>query len=484
MSKQRLVLSIDGTGHDYSMERLPITIGRNHENDIVLAYSFVSGRHGRIFFDNGDIVYQDLESTNGTFVDNEFICGSSRSLCETGSLVFGKKEVVEVAYRIADDQLQLNDTEQSLFQQGYKNLKQGNYKQALACFEQILSETPKSPAIYCYAGFAASQLDEIDTAILRFEQYLTLMPRDVKAMVDLGKLYERKGQMKRASARYHKALEHKPGDHEITSRLRNLNRYEPVSETFKAMKSTEEILGADLTDTVSTRHFQVTYNIARHGRRLNDVLKILEETYLSVGDHLDIYPIEKVPVMLRTQEETLTHSSGDAVGTGDKRGIWAMITPRTMQEAPFLKVLLIHEYVHYLIDSNIPDGVHLSWWIHEGLAQYESQNMRANDESLMAQMALNEAFIPLEMLDTGIHDDGVEGLIQLAYAQAYSLVEFIISRYGWKKISVLMKAVSQGRQGSAFAEAGIDYAVLEDNWRKWLDIRLSGGPAGRTVHLS
>ncbi len=484
MTNRHLVLTSNGIENDIPVERLPITIGRNQENDIVLPYGFVSGRHGRIVVDNGGFVYQDLKSTNGTYVDGELVSGQMRVLAGSGCMVFGSADGAEVAYRITGDEYRHEDGESRLFQEGYAHLRQGNYRHAFECFEKILADTPKSPAIYCYAGLAASRIDDLDTAILRFEQYLALMPRDVQAMVDLGKLYERKGQLGRASARYHRALELKPGDREISDRLRNLNRYEPVSDAFHGIKSTEEILGSDLTDTVSTMHFEVTYNIARHGRRLNDVLKTLEEAYLSVGEHLDLYPKGKVPVVLCTREGALEKSAVQAVGTGTKRGIKALITPRTTAEAPFIKVLLIHEYVHYLIESITPEGVNLPWWFHEGLAQYESQNMRVNDDSLMARMALNEAFIPLEMLEKWAGDDGVDGLTQLAYSQAYSLIDHCVTTHGWETIRVLIKSFVRGRGRAAFEDAGIDYIRLEDHWRKWLDLRLNQGPAGRTVQLS
>jgi hypothetical protein len=45
------------------------TIGRRPDNDIVLSDRAVSGRHARIELTGGQVTIQDLDSTNGTFVN-------------------------------------------------------------------------------------------------------------------------------------------------------------------------------------------------------------------------------------------------------------------------------------------------------------------------------------------------------------------------------------------------------------------------------
>lgn len=54
-----------------------ITIGRAQDNDIVLAYDFISAHHARITFqNNGPNEIEDLNSTNGTFVNGNRIKNS------------------------------------------------------------------------------------------------------------------------------------------------------------------------------------------------------------------------------------------------------------------------------------------------------------------------------------------------------------------------------------------------------------------------
>lgn len=59
--------SREGTALDLGAE--PISIGRAPENTLVLDDDYVSGRHARIYPNDGTWVVEDLGSTNGTYVD-------------------------------------------------------------------------------------------------------------------------------------------------------------------------------------------------------------------------------------------------------------------------------------------------------------------------------------------------------------------------------------------------------------------------------
>lgn len=50
-----------------------ITLGRKPENTIVLTEPFVSGSHAKIYAKNNNLYVEDLNSTNGVYVNNERI---------------------------------------------------------------------------------------------------------------------------------------------------------------------------------------------------------------------------------------------------------------------------------------------------------------------------------------------------------------------------------------------------------------------------
>lgn len=53
--------------------RGPITIGRREGNSIVLTDQYVSGNHAKLFIKNNEVYLEDLNSTNGIFVNDERI---------------------------------------------------------------------------------------------------------------------------------------------------------------------------------------------------------------------------------------------------------------------------------------------------------------------------------------------------------------------------------------------------------------------------
>lgn len=72
------------TGRTFYLDKPILSIGRLASNDIWLEVPFVSRQHCVIRNDDGQYVIEDLNSTNGTYVDGERI--NSR-LLEDGSLI-------------------------------------------------------------------------------------------------------------------------------------------------------------------------------------------------------------------------------------------------------------------------------------------------------------------------------------------------------------------------------------------------------------
>lgn len=50
-----------------------ITLGRKPENTIILTEPFVSGNHAKIYIKNNSLYVEDLNSTNGVYVNNDRI---------------------------------------------------------------------------------------------------------------------------------------------------------------------------------------------------------------------------------------------------------------------------------------------------------------------------------------------------------------------------------------------------------------------------
>ena len=66
-------------GGEFPLNSAPVTVGRGGQNDLVLnGDEFASARHARIELRGDGVWVQDLESTNGTFVNGSRVAGAQR----------------------------------------------------------------------------------------------------------------------------------------------------------------------------------------------------------------------------------------------------------------------------------------------------------------------------------------------------------------------------------------------------------------------
>ena len=97
----KLVLSFNGDiVKEYELDKEILTIGRKPDNDIHIENLAVSGNHAKILTILNDSFIEDLDSTNGTFIDGNKI--TKHALKNDEKIVIGKHELKYVSNN-ADD---------------------------------------------------------------------------------------------------------------------------------------------------------------------------------------------------------------------------------------------------------------------------------------------------------------------------------------------------------------------------------------------
>ena len=90
-----LVLTLDGhVIREYPLLTTGMTIGRREDNALVIDNLAVSGYHAKIERVGSDVVISDLESTNGTFLNDKRI--TSCTLMEGDTITVGKHTILAV----------------------------------------------------------------------------------------------------------------------------------------------------------------------------------------------------------------------------------------------------------------------------------------------------------------------------------------------------------------------------------------------------
>lgn len=182
---------------------------------------------------------------------------------------------------------------------------------------------------------------------------------------------------------------------------------------------------------------------------------------------LDVEPQERMDIFIvRSQAEfdelTGVRNRPSVVGRAIPSMLRVVVKPMGRQRLPDL---VAHEVAHVMLDVRMGDKAHmLTRWLHEGIAQYAEGGIDANQHRIIAEAAVADELLTLDELDDAFH--GGSRQIALAYAQSYTLVEYLgeISPAGG--ISPLLEQLSKGRDirlalGLAF---GKPVPVMEEEW--------------------
>jgi hypothetical protein len=122
-----------------------------------------------------------------------------------------------------------------------------------------------------------------------------------------------------------------------------------------------------------------------------------------------------------------------------------------------------HELVHELLDQWVgPHSRSIPRWFHEGLAQVMAGDtyLGAREEDLVWRIG-TDRLLPFSELRDGFPRD--RDNLQTAYAQSYSYVAWLVSRYGTAKLLATARRVD--------AETSFDRALVEATRRTTLELQ-------------
>jgi hypothetical protein len=125
---------------------------------------------------------------------------------------------------------------------------------------------------------------------------------------------------------------------------------------------------------------------------------------------------------------------------------------------------MVHEMTHLLLDEAIVSPIaRVPAWFNEGLAQYFESGASRTDPSVLSAARSGE-LLPLTAMRG---QPGRPADVRLFYAQARSLVRYMVETYGEDKISALVDALNSGK---AFEDAvtsayGRPADLIDADWR-------------------
>lgn len=140
-------------------------------------------------------------------------------------------------------------------------------------------------------------------------------------------------------------------------------------------------------------------------------------------------------------------------------------------DAAFDKATVIHETTHVLVGRNAFTCIgSIPTWLNEGLAVYSEGEMDASMKSQFDRAVRDNSLLPIRSLAGNFSEIPDKAL--LSYAQAYSVVNFLIETYGQAKMSELLAALSDAEPIDAALQKtySFDTDGLDSAWRESLGV--------------
>jgi hypothetical protein len=144
-------------------------------------------------------------------------------------------------------------------------------------------------------------------------------------------------------------------------------------------------------------------------------------------------------------------------------------------KADLLKTF-IHELTHIILGSAFKGEEQIPQWLNEGIALYVSREWSFNRVTGMTRAVLTDSMIPLSDLTHRFPENPRD--LQLAYAQSFYLVSFLITRFGRESFHTFIRLYSQNKdlEKTLFQVYSLSLEELENEWKSFLEMRFSWIP--------
>lgn len=140
----------------------------------------------------------------------------------------------------------------------------------------------------------------------------------------------------------------------------------------------------------------------------------------------------------------------------------------------FLDTVLPHEIAHLTFRDFVGLKGHIPLWMDEGVAQWEEDAKRREALEAMPALAARGEVFTIERLTTmDVRRETDPGKVGLFYAQAISLVDFLVRSYGPSSFTVFCRELRDGKKleqalRAAYPASLPSIDAMEDRWRKYL----------------
>ncbi len=145
----------------------------------------------------------------------------------------------------------------------------------------------------------------------------------------------------------------------------------------------------------------------------------------------------------------------------------------------------VHELTHLVTHQMTTNPYNdMPTWLNEGLSMYNEGPLEPGYVDILKKAVTGDSLITVRTLSSEFSADPAQAY--LAYAESYSLVEFLIGTYGRDKVLELLTSFSQGNgyyDGALEKVYGFDMDGLNTLWRNYVRGQYQEGKSTKTAVL-
>ena len=303
---------------------------------------------------------------------------------------------------------------------------------------------------------------DITGAVEALRQAIALDPELVDAYHLLGKIEYDRQRLKEAKTAWERALALDPSRTEIAAQLSQVTEELPVESAFERL---------------SQSYFDLRYEEHLERPVGFDIRDALITARRQVGSDFAYWPKYKLVVLIYSPEKfrQLREETPEWLG-GQFDGKIRVPLPSEQFDQAMVRNILFHEYTHALI-HDLTKG-RCPVWLNEGLAEYEGRTQASRPLHRLAQAYGAQQLIPWMELSDHISPALAAEEVGLAYEQSYTIVAYLVNRYGFWRVRKLLQAIAGGQPWEDAVAEGFRRKLprLEADWKDSLPPFLQSDP--------
>lgn len=330
------------------------------------------------------------------------------------------------------------------------------YEQADEYYVKAMELYPEEATYALLRGICNYHLKKYDVARYELERARQKQPRAGEVLYYLGLVYYETGLRREAVELWEEGQKLAPGRGEFRTLLERSRREMAVEEGM---------------DRSHSSRFDLTYDPGVETGFALAVLGVLEEAANQVGSELGHFPQARVPVAIYKRDDFKTVTASPDWSGGVYDGTIRLPFGALKEVSPQMRGVLFHEYAHVVVFEMSRGNCPL--WLNEGIAE-----MFGRMQHNLPMPELGKAFRRNALADFRKLESDFGGLstagASLAYQQSYALVNYIVTAYGWHRITGMLSALGRGAGidqavSQAFKDYGLDYDGLVREWYRYLE---------------